>query len=162
MHFLGKAEAMGYSWVWLDLDGLSCSVSYAVVIPDHLLNLVILVQPSNTSPGQLSMEFTLSEPSPKVSKPIPNFPRHPDPQRSLLTIGRAAQRMIVTLCGACQQNLASVACVPPPIQGVLLAKRSRECLGAPPAHQGVKDGSAPLPAIKMVKSPAVLTGHILH
>jgi len=43
--FLGGAEAMARCQEWLDLAGLSCFVSCAVVILDHVLNPAVLVLP---------------------------------------------------------------------------------------------------------------------
>ena len=116
------------------------------------------------SPGEPSTELALSVPAPKVSKPAPNFPRHRELQGLLLAVGRAARGMVVPQRGASQQNLGSAASILLPIQWAALASRSweHERLGASPAHWGAKGSSTPLLPIKMVRSLAVLTGHIFY
>lgn len=143
-----------------DLGGLSCFVSCSVVILDRAFNLASSVLPG----ARPRMELALSVPAPKVFKPAPDFPRYHKLQGSLLAVGRAARAMVVPQRGASQQNLGSAASIPLPVQWAVLAGRSweHECLGASPAHGGVEGRSPPLLPIKMVRSPAVLTGHIFY
>lgn len=151
---------MACSQEQFDLGGLSCFVSFSVVILDHVFNLASSVLPG----AQSRVELALSVPAPEVFKPAPDFPRYCKLQGSLLAIGRAARVMVVPQRGASQQNLGSAASIPLPVQWAALAGRSweHECLGASPAHGGAKGSSSLLLPIKMVRSPAVLTGHIFH